>query len=144
MSTDETNVHFEEKTQSVRLNPNDNAALQRVIEANDEFGNASDAIRQLIRRADDRADPEGGPALRTGREEPDDDELATAWDVLKRLTNGGGGWLRTEQAKVMLAQKCGVSKNLVYGTLLRPLSKRGYIKMQTDATGRQSGVFVRR
>lgn len=144
MSTDETNVHFEEKTQSVRLNPNDHAALNRVIETNDEFGNASDAIRQLIRRADDRADPDGGPAVHEGREEPTEDELATAWKALKRLANGGDAWVRTGQAKTVLAQKCGVSKDLVYGTILRPLGKRGYISMSTDATGQASGVFVRR
>lgn len=61
MSTESTDVRFDEgKTQSVRLNPNDRAALARIVENSDEWGNASAVLRGLIRQADDQAGDDGG------------------------------------------------------------------------------------
>lgn len=65
-STESTDARFDEgKPQSVRLNPNDRAALTRIVENSDEWGNASAALRGLIRQADEQASADGGPPSTT-------------------------------------------------------------------------------
>ena len=79
-----------------------------------------------------------------GRSAPTDDErLADAWRALRRLTNGGGEWVRQDRACAHLAQRISdYDKNTVYGGLLRPLSDRGYLRLAADAQGRSAAVFV--
>jgi hypothetical protein len=78
MSTDSTDVHYEEDiNKSVRLYPPDRAALDRLVASDDnDWGDASAAIRGLIREADEQADSHGGPPEMEGREPPSEDDLA--------------------------------------------------------------------
>lgn len=80
-----------------------------------------------------------------GRMPPSDDDLATAYDALLRLSNGGDGWVRQERACAHLSQRVSdYNKDTVYGGLLRPLAERGYVKLASDAQGRSAGVYVYR
>jgi len=143
MSTESTDVQFEEeKTQSVRLNPNDRAALARIIENSDEWGNASAALRGLIREADEQASDDGGPPRTGGRAPPTEDDLADAWRSLKRLTKNGDSGISRDLAESHLAQTSSLNKKAVYHSLLRPLNDRGYIRINNDPMGRNSRVRV--
>ena len=85
----------------------------------------------------------GEPEKVAGRVPPDDDDLATAWKALRRLTNGGGKWVRQDRCTSFLAQRVpDYDKRTVYGGLLKPLSKRGYIRLASDYEGLNQSVFV--
>jgi hypothetical protein len=78
-----------------------------------------------------------------GRMPPTDDDLATAYEALRRLTSGGGQWIRQERACTHLSQRVNdYDKNTVYGGLLRPLDDLGYIDLAADAQGQSASVFV--
>jgi len=96
----------------------------------------AEAIRRGIDAITDGVD------LEDGRVPPDDDDLATAWRALRRLTDGGG-WVRQDRATSYLAQRVpDYDKGTVYGGLLRPLSQRGYIQTTADAQGQSAAVYV--
>jgi hypothetical protein len=78
-----------------------------------------------------------------GRVPPADDDLATAYEALRRLTSGGDQWIRQERACAHLSQRVNdYNKDTVYGGLLRPLDDLGYIDLAADAQGQSASVFV--
>lgn len=98
----------------------------------------SEVIRRGIDAITDHNDDGDG-----GRVPPADNDLATAYKALRRLTDGGDGWVRQERACSHLAQRVNdYNKNTVYGGLLRPLAERNYLRLASDAQGRSSAVYV--
>jgi len=98
---------------------------------------------EALRRGIDELTEDGVDDDRDGRAPPDDDELAKAYQALKRLA-GGSGWVRRDRATTYLSQRIpDYDKQTVYGGLIRPLRERAYLETMSDAQGRSSAVFVR-
>ena len=76
-----------------------------------------------------------------GRVPPAETDLAKAYKTLYRMSSGGG-WIRQDRALSILAQEVpGYNKNTSYG-LLRRLAKRSYLKLGSDAEGRNAAVYI--
>ena len=98
------------------------------------------AKSEVIRKGIDAVT--GEPEKISGRVPPTEDDLATAWKALLRLTNGGG-WVKQDRCLSYLAQRVpDYNKSTVYGGLLRPLSQRGYIRLAGDYEGLTQAVYV--
>lgn len=111
-------------------------ALEEYIENHDV------AKSEVIRRGID-AVTDGDDDPENGRVPPTDNDLATAYEALRRLTSGGEQWIRQERICAHLAPRVSdYNKDTVYGGLLRPLDDLGYITLATDAQGQSASVFV--
>jgi hypothetical protein len=121
-------------TASVQLCDERHERLEEYIESTNK--SKSDALRDAI-------DQLTNQEPNTGRVPPADDHLATAYKSLRKLSQGGGRCVRHELAKSHLAQRVpDYTKQTVYGGLLRPLSKRGYLDIRSDAQGNPQAIFV--
>ena len=100
-------------------------ALKRKVE--EQPGTISEFVREALRvhlPADDDFDIEL----------PDDPQLAQAYRAVRRTTHGG--WIDGRVLIGKLSQQFSMDKRSVRRHLLAPLCKRGYLRMQSDTTGR--------
>lgn len=114
------------------------------LERLEEYAEENDLSKSEVLRRGIDAVTESSVDDHDGRVPPAEDDLRKAYLALKRLSNGGEAWVREDRAARHLAQQVSnYSKETVYGGLLKPLSKRGYVRLSTDPTGHSSSVFVR-
>lgn len=99
------------------------------VEESGRWDSRSDAIRDFMQTVVDNSEIEETD----GRVPPDDDDLASAYDVLCSLTLDG--YVTEDRVLTVLSQKQGMQKDLVRQTLVIPLVKRGYAKRLSNVTG---------
>ncbi len=107
---------------SARVSP----SLKEAVEA--QPGSQSEFIREAI-RAHLPSDDDYEVEL------PNDDELAQAYRAIRRAAPESG-WMDSRVLVGKLSQQFSMDKRSVRRYLLAPLCRRGYLRMQSDTTGR--------
>ena len=100
-------------------------ALKRKVE--EQPGTISEFVREAL-RAHLPADDDFEIEL------PDDPQLVQAYRAVRRTTHGG--WIDGRVLIGKLSQQFSMDKRSVRRHLLAPLCKRGYLRIQSDMTGR--------
>jgi Arc/MetJ-type ribon-helix-helix transcriptional regulator len=99
----------------------------------DRWDNRSEAIRDLMRSAVE------APHSTNDRVPPtDDQDLADAYETLCSVSRGE--WVPEEVVLTELSQEQGEKKEVVRGTIIRPLVDRGYARRTTDWSGKTAAV----
>jgi len=117
------------RSPSVRVRADLLDDFDEAVEESGRWDSRSDAIRDFMQTVVDNPEIEETD----GRVPPDDDDLATAYDVLCSLTLDG--YVTEDRVLTVLSQKQGMQKDLVRQTLVIPLVKRGYAKRMSNVTG---------
>lgn len=100
-------------------------ALKRKVE--EQPGTISEFVREAL-RAHLPADDDFEVEL------PDDPQLAQAYRAVRRTVHSG--WIDGRVLIGRLSQQFSMDKRSVRRHLLAPLCRRGYLRMQSDTTGR--------
>lgn len=100
-------------------------ALKRKVE--EQPGTISEFVREAL-RAHLPADDDFEVDL------PDDPQLAQAYRAVRRTVHSG--WIDGRVLIGRLSQQFSMDKRSVRRHLLAPLCRRGYLRMQSDTTGR--------
>lgn len=91
----------------------------------DKQPNKSEYIRDLIHDEKGAKDPDDYPGLIP----PDDPKLATGYNALLDVSDGGGTVMKSE-ADPYVSQRVGVKVDNLKALIYRPLMSRGYLTRQ--------------
>lgn len=77
-----------------------------------------------------------------GREPPQEDDLRAAYLTLRDISTSEG-WVRQDLALSEVAKATQRPKESIEATIIRELAQRGYLKTQSDFTGRHTSYKIR-
>lgn len=106
-------------TPSFRLNKGTWDAFEEVADGLGE--SRAELLRQYVNRRVDAANAEETDE----RQPPEDDPLRSAWLVLSRYS---GEWVRWRHVESEIAQATARPKDILWGTVVKPLAERGYVR----------------
>jgi DNA-binding transcriptional ArsR family regulator len=118
-------VTFSYEDTRPRITARVDPALKRKVE--EQPGTISEFVREAL-RAHLPADDDFKVDL------PDDPQLAQAYRAVRRTVHSG--WIDGRVLIGRLSQQFSMDKRSVRRHLLAPLCRRGYLRMQSDTTGR--------
>jgi hypothetical protein len=118
-------VTFSYEDTRPRITARVDPALKRKVE--EQPGTISEFVREAL-RAHLPADDDFEVDL------PDDPQLAQAYRAVRRTVHSG--WIDGRVLIGRLSQQFSMDKRSVRRHLLAPLCRRGYLRMQSDTTGR--------
>lgn len=131
------------KSPSVRIHEDDLEAFDEWVSESDRFQNRSHAIRHLMKDAaqGNSVDPDATPLV-----PPTEEILRDAYVRLCQhcsLVGKTDGVVSDKTAKrVVSGGSHNLSKDEVFGNVLRPLAKRGYIRQKSNVYGHTAWKIV--